>query len=572
MDGLGDTFGHDDPSFTETVTGLISSVSKKFSSDKETSALPEAPAPIAKPEPSATNSGGSLLQNPKIMGIAAALLVVVVGALYWAMSGSDQVDSVPDELQRTPSITESDVVFDEAPAAALNVDVDALVTEARLARDAGQLFNPVGSNAIELFAAAAAADPGNALIAAELDAVIGQTLSMAESALLESRLDDTAAALQRVSTVNPQNVRLPFLNAQLSQMQLRTRLDEARVAIREGRFEDAATALNSARSLNLPDTGEIAATSTELSNARSAQQVDGVLAKAAARLDAGALIRPSNDNARYYYELVLSNDPGNTIARQGLNVIAAKLALQARAEINNGKLDSAEAILADAHALDPSNAEVKTTVTALATARAEVAEQQRRDAAAREAAEQRRIAAEQQAAAERQAEAKRQAEAERRAAATTADTAGDRKVPTSDSNAEKTADAGTDTRPDTVATASDDKPAVAEPEQVAPAQASQQASNTNTMVAVSSLTRTKYVSPKYPRNAERRNLSGWVDVVFTVTRDGTVSNIDIRNSEPDDTFVNAAVNAVEKWEFEPVVENGVPVEKQVGVRMMFALE
>ena len=277
-----------------------------------------------------------------------------------------------DELQRTPSITESDVVFDEAPAAALNVDVDALVTEARLARDAGQLFNPVGSNAIELFAAAAAADPGNALIAAELDAAIGQTLSMAESALLESRLDDTAAALKRVSAVDPQNVRLPFLRAQLSQMQLRSRLDEARVAIRDSRFEDAATALNAARNLNMTDTSEIDAVFADLKNARNAQQADDVLAKAAARLDSGALLRPANDNARYYYELVLSKDPGNTIARQGLNVISAKLAFQARAEIDEGNLDAAEKVLGDANAIDSTNTEVAATISALASARAEL--------------------------------------------------------------------------------------------------------------------------------------------------------------------------------------------------------
>jgi len=60
--------------------------------------------------------------------------------------------------------------------------------------------------------------------------------------------------------------------------------------------------------------------------------------------------------------------------------------------------------------------------------------------------------------------------------------------------------------------------------------------------------------------------------VFTVTTVGSVKDIVIRNSEPGDTFVNAATKAVEKWEFEPVVENGTLVEKFVGVRMMFALE
>ena len=91
-------------------------------------------------------------------------------------------------------------------------------------------------------------------------------------------------------------------------------------------------------------------------------------------------------------------------------------------------------------------------------------------------------------------------------------------------------------------------------------------------VPVSSLNRTRYVAPRYPRAAERRNLSGWVDILFTVGTDGMTKDIVIRDSNPGDTFANAAINAVERWEFEPIVENGVVVERRAGVRMMFALE
>ncbi len=580
VDGLGDAFGEDDSSFTETMTGLISSVTKKFS---------EAPMPDSGPSMASTSSGDSWLKNPKVMGIAAGLLVAVVGALYWTMTGSDGIDAELDDSLRTPAFAEADVVFDEPPVAVENVDVDveALIAEARLARDAGQLFNPVGSNAIELFAAAAAADPGNALIAAELDAAIGQALAMAESALLESRLDDTDAALKRVAGADPENVRLPFLRAQLSQMQLRTRLDEARVAIRDSRFEDAATALNAARNLNLPDSSEIDAVFADLSSARSAQQADDVLAKAAARLDSGALLRPANDNARYYYELVLSNDPNNTMARQGLNVISAKLAFQARAEIDQGNLDAAEKILGDAHALDSSNAEVAAAITALAGARAVIAEQQRRAAADREKAEQQRIAAEKQAEVDRQAEATRQAEADRQAEANrravaaaaivAAGASADGKVPTPDATKQTAAGSNVDVASEAATGAATTQIATTGPKPSNPAQPDNQGASTKAPVsdipaAVSSLTRTKYVAPKYPRTAQRRNISGWVDVVFTVALDGSVSNVEVRNSEPEDTFVNAAVNAVEKWEFEPVIENGVVVEKKAGVRMMFALE
>ena len=91
-------------------------------------------------------------------------------------------------------------------------------------------------------------------------------------------------------------------------------------------------------------------------------------------------------------------------------------------------------------------------------------------------------------------------------------------------------------------------------------------------MAVSSLQRTKYVAPKYPRIAERRSISGWVDVVFIVTYDGTVIDVEVTGSDPGDVFVESATRAVEKWRFEPIVENGEVVEKRAGVRMMFAIE
>ena len=368
---------------------------------------------------------------------------------------------------------------------------------------------------------------------------------MAESAMLESRLDDTEAALLRVATVDPQNDRLPFLHAQMSQMQLRTRIDQARVAIRENRFEDAAQALSSARGLTVADTSEIDAVDAELSTARSAQQTDDVLTKAAARLDSGDLLSPSNDNARYYYELVLSNDADNTAARQGLSVIAGKLAFQARTEIDNGDLRLAEDTLANARALDRENSEVAAATTALATTRAAIAEQQRRDENARQARAD-RLQAEQQAEAERQAQAERQAEAERL-------------------ETERQAAAANAANP--VANETTDEPATTVAQDVAT-----EIRTDAVLTAVSSLNRIKYVAPKYPRSAERRNISGWVDVVFTVTTQGTVADVEVRNSEPGDIFNNSAVKAVEKWEFEPVVENGLIINKRAGVRMMFALD
>jgi len=560
-DGLADAFGQDDGSFTETVTGLFSSVSEKLSANKqpesETALFADTTqSDLTMPDSFADNDGSSSLPS-RVVGIGAAV-VVVAAVLFWFIGGSDDATVPQQESAATPSFGEADVIVDDQATTAATINVDQLLSEARLARDAGQVFNPAGSNALELFAAALAADAGNATAAAELEGVVAQALGMAESAMLEARLDDADAALQRVATVDARNSRLPFLTSQLSQIQLRGHLDDARAAVRENRFEDAASALNTARNLGMTDTAEIDAVAEELSAARSEQQVDDVLAKAAARLDDGALLSPANNNARYYYELVLSNDADNAVARQGLSVIASKLVFQARTEMDNGNLAATESILASARAADPGNSEVAALAAALRNTRAAIIERRRLEEAERQAVE--------RAAAVEEAERiQRQAEADRLAAAANAETQAIEREP-----------------PASAATAGD--PAIDVESQdtdgtLDGVDESQKAANGSTTpvesqrtVSVSSLTRVTYVAPRYPRSAQRRNQSGWVDVVFIVATDGTVTNVEVRNSVPGDVFVNAAVTAVEKWRFEPVIENGVAVTRRAGVRMLFALE
>ncbi len=585
-DGLDAAFGGD-TSFTETVTGLISTVGKKFSGD-DTKIPGDDKKPEAPAVPSATSGGDeSPFRNAKVLAAAAAAVVILVGGLFWFLGGSDEpavVENAP--VVSEPAVTAADDEFSEPASTETGIDFDAMLEEARLARDAGQIFNPAGSNAVELYAAATRAYPDNAELTAEFEAIIGETLGLAETALLETRLDDAEAALQRIRSVDPGNARLPFLTAQLTQMQLRAHVVDARAAILEERFEDAANSLAAARSLGVPDDAEIATVEAELGVARNSRQAGEVLALANARLEEGDLLTPANDNARYYYELVLTTDPGNTAARQGLTVVANTLVLQARSQIDSGNFNEAQNLLDDIRAIDPSNTELVAAEAALVNARNAIAERQRQA----EAERQREI--ERQAEAERIAEAERQAAEARAAAERAAAEQAAAEAAAAAAVAEQTSDE-TSTGPGAgvaggaaAASAPSNDNVVQGPRTSAPATdsagtAEPPVANTSAQatppaqaapVPVSSLRRIKYVAPKYPRAAERRNQSGWVDVVFIVAMDGSVKDIEIRGSEPGQTFVNAAVRAVEKWEFEPIVENGRTVEKRAGVRMMFALE
>jgi hypothetical protein len=322
-----------------------------------------------------------------------------------------------------PTVVESEIDF-ALPAPAVEADpvpevptYQPLLDEARAARDAGNLIVPESDNAVELYLMVLEDAPDVPQIRAELDNVIDQVLGLAEAAILEQSIVDADSALAMVRLADPDNPRLTFLDAQLTQLQFRTTVDEARLAIRDGFFEDAGRLISEARYLVGDVSAEVNLLSQELSAARDQAHVEELLATAGERLEAGDLLSPSDNNARYYYELALSSDPGNQAAQQGLAIVASKLVLRAREAIDEGRLDDAGDLLRDARGLDPSSEELAASSKALDTAFAAIAEAERQAQAARQAELERQAELARQAEAERRAEQVRQAELARQAEA-----------------------------------------------------------------------------------------------------------------------------------------------------------
>jgi len=77
------------------------------------------------------------------------------------------------------------------------------------------------------------------------------------------------------------------------------------------------------------------------------------------------------------------------------------------------------------------------------------------------------------------------------------------------------------------------------------------------------------VPPVYPYMAERRRIEGFVELVFTVNRDGRVEDVEILASDPGDLFVEAARRAVSRWRFEPASKDGRPVAVRVSQTLRF---
>ncbi|MDJ0906202.1 MAG: TonB family protein [Woeseiaceae bacterium] len=94
----------------------------------------------------------------------------------------------------------------------------------------------------------------------------------------------------------------------------------------------------------------------------------------------------------------------------------------------------------------------------------------------------------------------------------------------------------------------------------------------NSVVPLSELVLVKRTSPVFPRRASRTNVSGYVDLIFTVTPAGETSEISVHRAEPESIFDAAAIRAVEQWEFEPVEYRGQIISQRTGARLIFRLE
>jgi protein TonB len=82
----------------------------------------------------------------------------------------------------------------------------------------------------------------------------------------------------------------------------------------------------------------------------------------------------------------------------------------------------------------------------------------------------------------------------------------------------------------------------------------------------------KHVSAEYPPSAASRGIEGVVDVAFTVSRDGSVSDATVVHSDPPDVFNHSAITAVRRWKYEPKTVNGVPVDARVQLRLQFKMD
>jgi protein TonB len=79
------------------------------------------------------------------------------------------------------------------------------------------------------------------------------------------------------------------------------------------------------------------------------------------------------------------------------------------------------------------------------------------------------------------------------------------------------------------------------------------------------------INPQYPVRAQARGVEGWVHLRFTVTRQGTTTDIEVIDADPKGYFERSAKNAVRKYKYKPRIEGGAAVDRP-GVELVLEFD
>lgn len=276
--------------------------------------------------------------------------------------------------------------------------------------------------------------------------------------------------------------------------------------------------------------------------------VDQLFKEARTALNEQRLVSPPGNNALEFYLKILEREPGNSGAQDALRELFTFAASAAEQDINARNIDNANRVIELLTKADPNNYTL-TILRSKLDAQRKIAEREAAQTAAAEEAARRRAAEPAATAATTSATPGTSAPAAAADGAAASPT-----TAASTGAASRPASATTTPEAAAAATASAATPAASTP-----------AGETRDAVLVRS------APPQYPTAALRRRQEGWVQVEFTVTSSGSVENARVLDADPPRTFDRAALDAVQRWSFNPALRNGTAVEATVRRRIEFKM-
>lgn len=506
------------------------------------------------------------------IGIAVAVIAVAAGG-YWMMSkdeGAAPTVAGPSPATPAPSVEPSAPADGVAPR---TVDVplvkgrtDELLEKARLAMRERRYTEPASDSALLYYRSALAADPGNGEASDGMIRIANLLITRFEESMQASRYDDASEALTALKAAAPADTRLAGLESRLVQSQINK-------AIGEGNVERATVLIRQAQQANILPADQLAKWNKEITRRQEEGKVKRLVDLANGAIKDGRLVEPGDDSAKTYLAQ-LKEIPGTnaTALRIQRDLNAALLRKAREAQVAN-KGAEADRWIQEARSSGASAADVAAFQRDVVAAKqkAQSAEAERYAQLVRDRIRDGRLT-----------EPSNDSAMYYLAQANSADANGTIAAAVGRELSTKLIErAGAAARDGRTAQVDADLAAArrlgADPADIASVQQIVASGRAKTATIaprptpqVNKLKRVRYAPPEYPQKAFQQKLTGSVTVEFVVDVNGEPRDARVVDSDPPEVFDKAALAAVKRWRYEPVVVNNVPTE--VPTRMVIRFE
>ena len=506
------------------------------------------------------------------IGVAVAVIAVAGGGYLLMSKDETSTPNAPASTARTETgPRETAPASDAAPQTIVEVPLvkgrtDELLEKARLAMRERRYTGPASDNALLYYRSALAAEPGNGEATDGMTRLGNLLITRFEESMTANRYDEASEALGGLKQAMPSDSRLVGLEGRLTQAQINK-------ALSEGNVERAALLVRQAQQGNVIPADQAKKWSNEIARRQDEVRVKRLVDLGSDAIQKGRLTDPGEDSAKAYIAQ-LKEIPGanNSAARLQRELVAALLRKAREANVAKAPAE-ADRYIAEARASGASTADLAAYNREVAAAKQKAAnaETDRYASLLRERIRDGRLTEPANDSAmyylamlnssdatgatstsvgrelsSKLIERARTAAIDGRSAQMDADLAAARRLG---------ADPGA--LADVQALASQRTKTAAITPRPTPSQPNK-------------LKRVRYAPPEYPQKAFQQKLTGSVTVEFVVDVNGEPRDTRVVDADPPEVFDKAALTAVKKWRYEPVVVNNVPTE--VPTRMVIRFE
>jgi TonB family protein len=519
-----------------------------------------------------------------IIGVGVAVAAVAAGAfMFMGKGGNEAAPSTaagaPTKVATAPATPAADAstAEDKGPQVETSLvkgKIDDLLEKGRLAMRERRYSEPVGDNALLYYRSAAAADPTNGEAVDGLQRVAAVLAARFDESMTAGKLDEASLALANFKAAAPSDNRIPGLEVRLMTAQVSK-------ALADGNMDRAQNLIRQASSSPAFSADQINKWKTEVARRQEDAKVQKMAGLVTDRIRDGRLVDPADDSAKLYMQQLHDAAPTNATTQRLQRDLNAAYMRKARESAIANKAQDVDRWLAEARAGGVGQGEISSFQKELSNARQKAvnAESDRVAALVRDRMRDGRLSDPANDSAAYYLNQLLGIDANNANIAPLSHDLAGKFIDRARASAQ-TGKGGAAVDGDLTLA----KRFGADPKDVAAVQAVQnapktpagaarsaQAAGINPASLAASLKRTRYTPPEFPSKALSQHLSGSVTVEYTVDASGDPRDVRVVEATPPGVFDKAAVSAVKRWKYDPVIANGAPVEVPVRTSIRFEL-